>query len=256
MSSAASPFQQWKEEFQALGLLKGEPQRLAWLERSRFDRISTEQLFLCHTAPPSAHNLDPECIYGGAGGAYIYLLEKLSELVPQSYQARHISQQWHRRDPEPPVIELRFQLAGQALCCYLPRPNDFARPECVWLWNQWSSWMGAEAQFKIYGGWADWFVCWCDPAQSEALAQRGWQALELTASSDWFELQFEWALRQGHEHTVLEWLGLYEELFSPETWVYRGEYLRRRGDTQGAWESWSQAMKLGLKQPFELLQEI
>lgn len=201
---------------------------------------------------PRGYHLDSECIYGNKG--YAEMLKKLSRLAPEHFQITEISQHFYpvkqtalqAQQKAGAVVALDCKINGQPFCCYLPRRNDFARPEFLWLLNL------CGAEFTLYGDGGDWFVIWCSAQQSQILKARGWQALDLSPDPEWLECQFQWALLRRHVPKILEMLMSHftAEHWTPAAWVYRGQYFAQQGNEQKAWENWSQAIQAGLHYPF------
>lgn len=242
-------FDDWLTTTQAalqdLGLWRGVPQHLEWLEGMQ-DLVSREMLLLSHTLPPSVLNPNVECIYGSK--SYLYLMEQLSRLVPSEHQPTELSAEWHETGGVP-LISLRYCYQGQSILQFLPRQSDFARLELLTFWNMFG------AQFHVFGGVADWFVLWSSPGQAEALLQRDWTMIPLKPQPDWLEAQL-WGLLTYTELGDPLALEMQDKMltlkddFTPACWVYRGAFYERHGETQLAWEAWGPALRAGLVYPF------
>ncbi len=192
-------------------------------------------------------HLDLECIYGNnPAGAYLGLVQKLSQLLPADQTLTDLSQDWHHQQ-SPAVIYLNFCYQGQPLRLFFERHGDYAQLALISVWNL------AGAKLCCFGSAGDPYFIWGDQKIQTTLTQRGWQPLDLSPPPPFIALQLQWLLRSPHDPVTQAMQDLYldwQDHFSPACWVYYGALLQAQKLEAQAWEAWSHALQAGLVFPF------
>jgi hypothetical protein len=187
---------------------------------------------------------------------YAGALPSLAAISRGSFAPVAVSESWHRSDPEPPVIELAYELDGRDHRFWILRRGDFATTELLLGVNR--SLAPDAPRFEIAAPVdQDWHVVCVGAGERRALLADGFAFAAVAADAAWRHLQGAGWLRRAEPTRSLAELDalVADDPADPLVRYQRGLLRELAGDADGAQEDWAHAANLGMHDVYQRLRD-